>query len=121
MGTSLSIFNSRKLPRAFVSGVILFFVIQLVVVETAPFWHIVYFFSDPGPDDGIRLEAQLREIPNNNEKEKVFLIGSSQTREDFDVDYLNARLKEAGVSFYNLGVSGGQPIEMFMMKDRFLL
>jgi hypothetical protein len=72
-------------------------------------------------DDDIRFEAKLRTIPEITNQKRIFLIGSSQTRVDFDMEYLNRKSKKTNTIFYNLGVSGAaQPIEIFMLKDRLL-
>ena len=63
----------------------------------------------------------MRSIAESDDREKIFLTGSSQTREDFDVDYLNRTMKETHAVFYNFGTSGNaSPIEMLMIKDRLL-
>lgn len=118
---SLSIFNFKQLPIAFLGSIVLFFIIQSMVEKSETFWRFCYFFSDPLVDDAIRLEAQLRTISPGDEQKTIFLTGSSQTREDFDVDYLNREFKKAHTTFYSLGVSGNaSPIEMFMLKEKLL-
>ena len=60
-------------------------------------------------------------IPVDDSKTRIFLIGSSQTREDYDVEYLNRVFGKDGIEFYNLGISGGaQPIELFMIGGKIL-
>jgi hypothetical protein len=121
VGKSLSISSFRTLPVAVIGSILLFLVTQALIADTQAFWRFCYFYSDPLPDDGIRLEAQLRGIVPSDGRKKIFLAGSSQTREDFDVDSLNQNLKETQTIFYNFGISGNaSPIEMFMLKDRLL-
>lgn len=121
VGKSLSISSFRNLPVAVIGSILLFLVTHALIADTPAFWRFCYFYSDPLPDDGIRLEAQLRGIAPSDDRKKIFLTGSSQTREDFDVDSLNRNLEESHTVFYNFGISGNaSPIEMFMLKDRFL-
>ncbi len=121
MEKSLFIFNFKRIPWAFLSSVFLFSIIQAALVHTNTFWRFCYFYSTPSGCDSIRLEAQLRTIPPYDPHIKIFLIGSSQTREDFNVEFLNEYFKEMNMVFYNLGISGyGSPMEMFALKDKFL-
>ena len=121
MVKSSSTSNSRKLPIAFIGSLLCFFSVHLLIVNNQAFWRFCYFYSDPVPDDGIRLEAQLRGITPSDGVKRVFLTGSSQTREDFDVAYLNRKTAETHTLFYNFGTSGNaSPIEMFMLKDKLL-
>ncbi len=116
-----SISNSKKLPIAFIGSILFFLFTHLLIVNNQAFWRFCYLYSDPVPDDGIRLEAQLRGIAESDGRKKIFLTGSSQTREDFDIDYLNRKMKGAHTVFYNFGTSGNaSPIEMFMIKDKLL-
>lgn len=93
----------------------------MVLMQLKGFWQICYLYGNPISDDGIRLQAQLRIMSDNHENKRVFFVGSSQTREDFDVDHLNSLFGEKSVEFFNLGISGAaQPIEMFMIEDSLL-
>ena len=113
--------NAKKLPIAFLSSILLFIVIQSILLNSGAFWRFCYFWSNPGADDGIRIEAQLRTVSATEEQGKIFLTGSSQTREDFDVEYLNNQFSKEQVVFYNLGISGAaHPIEMYMLKEELL-
>ncbi len=118
---NLSISSFNRLPLAFLSSLLLFLVILAVVTKMEAFWRFCYLYSDPSVDDAIRLEAQLRIMPCSNDKIRIFITGSSQAREDFDIENLNVEFEKAGVVFYNLGISGeAQPIEMFMLRDKLL-
>jgi hypothetical protein len=111
----------KKLPVAFLSSMVLFCATHALLVNSDAFWRFCYFYSNPMPDDGIRLEAQLNGISTSETRKKIFVTGSSQAREDVDVDYLNRRLKAADSVFYNFGISGNaSPVEMLMLKDRLL-
>ncbi|MDD5513602.1 MAG: hypothetical protein PHD09_07520 [Candidatus Omnitrophica bacterium] len=120
MPKNSSTFNFRKLPSAFLCSVALFFISQALMAGSKSFWHFCYYYSLPMYDDALRLEAQLRLMPPNDNNTRVFLIGSSQAREDFDTELLNQNFKKSGIIFYNLGFSGASPIEIFMIKDKLL-
>lgn len=121
MGKNLFIFNFKKLPLVFLVGVLLFFAIQLFIAQLKSFWEFCYSYSCLIEDDNIRFEAQLRIIPDIIGSKKIFLTGSSQARTDFDVEYLNNKLKNTNAIFYNLGVAGqAQPMEMFIVKNKLL-
>ncbi len=110
----------RRVPAAFVSSILLFIVTESILVRSEAFWRFCRHYSKPADDDGIRLEYTLRTISNKEEQRTVFLIGSSQVREDFDLEYLNRELGKENTTVYNLGVYGATPIEIFMLKDDLL-
>jgi len=112
--------NFKKLPIAFIFGILLFIGAQFSVERSMPFWNLCYLYSLPLDDDNLRLEYQLRKAESEKQMKKILLIGSSQVREGFDANALNSATKKANISFYNLGLSGGAPsVDMFMIKDRF--
>jgi hypothetical protein len=83
------------------------------------FWRYCYHYSEPLGDDGIRYESEIWRAKRLDGKRKVLLTGSSQTREDFDMEYLNEAFEENGVAFYNLGLNGGAPpMDVMMTLDR---
>lgn len=110
----------KKLPLAFLFAVVLLFGSQLALINSAFFWDICYFYSVPARDDALFLEAQIRRISKSNSQKIIFLVGSSQTREAFDMADINNAFKENKTIFYNLGISGGQPIDLFMIKNKLL-
>ena len=72
-------------------------------------------------DDALRFESVLRGIPRQTPFKKVFLIGTSQAREDIDVAYLNEQFKDRNIRFYDLGVIGTfYPVDLYMLKDRLI-
>lgn len=78
-------------------------------------WSEIYRLSVPSRDDALRLGANLQLTPADDSQPTVVLMGSSQTREDFDIDLLTKRFR-GRVNFVNLGFSGnGNPIEMYML------
>lgn len=118
MAGSSFIFNSKRIPAAFIASVILFLLTQAVIVHAPGFWKFCYFFSYPSSGDKLRMESQLRLMPADSTVKKVFLIGSSEVREDYDADLLNKVFAEKGMSFYNFGLSGyGSPLEMLYVKS----
>lgn len=118
MERNLSIFNFRNIPTAFLISVVVFFVGQALLMQSKRFWQICYYHSLPVLDDGIRFQAQLRMLSKESGNKRIFLTGSSQTREDFDVDQLNRVFAGQSAAFYNHGISGSaSPGEMFMIAD----
>ncbi|MEA1929218.1 MAG: hypothetical protein U9N73_13510 [Candidatus Auribacterota bacterium] len=110
--------NFKKYPFILLAGILVFFVTQGIIGKFNSFWEFCYSYSKPRQDDPIRLAIKLKEMPAA--QNKVFLTGSSQTREGFDVKYLNERFEKDNLRFYNLGISGdGPPIDMFMLKEKF--
>lgn len=121
MAGNSSIFNSKRIPLAFISSVVLFFIVQAVLVGSRQFWRFCYFYSYPSSGDKLRMEANLRLIAHDQTQRKVFILGSSEAREDIDVDLLNKFLKDAGFGFYNFGLSGyGSPFEMLYVMNKAL-
>lgn len=118
MAGSSFIFNSKRIPTAFMASVVLFVLTQAVIVNAPGFWKFCYFFSYPSSGDKLRMEAQLRLMPADSTVKKVFLIGSSEVREDYDTALLNKVFMGKGVHFYNFGLSGyGSPLEMLYVKN----
>lgn len=74
----------------------------------------------PGTTDSLRFEARLRSIERERPSRKIFLLGSSQTRQGLDAERLNQALKEKNWRFYNLGVSSYLPADLFMDKEKLL-
>jgi hypothetical protein len=99
--------------------VAIFVVSHAALTRSEAFWRGCYLYSTPKMDSFFRLEAKLRMMDDREAGRRVFLTGSSQTREDFDAEYLNRAFRGEGVVFHNLGISGGaQPIELAMIEDR---
>lgn len=111
----------KRLPKAAAGSLTLFIVINAIVLNLNCVWQLLYLYSNPASDDPIRMEAQLHLMPHEKEKYRVFLTGSSQTREDFDIGYINNQFSNCSAIYYNLGLSGNaQPIRMYMTTDSML-
>ena len=111
----------HRLPGGALGNFVLLFILLGIIANSTRIWDFCYLYSNPGTDDQIRMEAQLHIVPQDQEKCTVLITGSSQTREGFDIDYLNNRFTECGAGFYNLGLSGnGSPIQMYMITDRLI-
>lgn len=121
MVKNLFTFNFKKIPIAFIVSVLMLIVIHVLVSYSSDFWHFSYLNAKWGHDDPLRFEAILRNMPSDEGKKRVFLLGSSQTRTDFDEVLLNKLYGDKGYVFYNLGLAGSaQPIDIFMMRKRIL-
>jgi len=110
----------KTLPWCCISAVVIFLGINFALSGAKPFWRFCYLYSDPYIDDSIRLGAKFALIDKNSKKDKIFIIGASQAREDFDVDEINREIEPYNMEVFNLGISAGQPIDMVMLKDKFL-
>lgn len=100
---------------------VLFFVSQWALLHCDAFWRFCHLYADPVYDDFLSARATLRTMPTDFRREKVFLTGASQVREDFEMDFLNEEMGEDGLVLYNLGISGAvHPADTFMQGDEFL-
>ncbi len=113
-----STFNSKSMLKAYGLAASLIVLAHLGITFSDSVWRELYRVSVPSRDDALRVEANMRLSPKDASTNRIVLMGSSQTREDFDVDYLNRRFRDRG-HFINLGFSGnGNPIEMYMLTPR---
>src|SRR3989338_6625252 len=97
MGTNLSISNFKRWPWPFMAGLLLFILLQVGLERSAGFWRYVERNGRFHFDDALRFESVLRGIPRQTPFKKVFLIGTSQAREDIDVAYLNEQFKDRNI------------------------
>lgn len=115
---SSSTFNSKSVLKAYGLAALLVAAVHVWITYSDSVWSELYRYSLPVRDDALRVEARLRLASNGDERSNIVLMGSSQAREDFDVEYLNQRFQSRN-QFINLGVSGqGSPIEMYMLTPR---
>lgn len=106
--------------KAYILSVIVIAAVHLGASNSSVVWKELYRLSVPSRDDSLRFEATRKMERMENSKIRVVLIGSSQTREDFDVGFLNRHFR-GQIEFINLGVSGtGNPIYMYMLTPRIL-
>jgi hypothetical protein len=91
--------------KAYRLAAILIVAAHLGIAFSDSVWRELYRLSVPSRDDTLRVEANIRLSPEDASSKRIALMGSSQTREDFDVDYLNQRFRDRG-HFINLGFSG---------------
>ncbi|MFH1876610.1 MAG: hypothetical protein ABH865_06945 [Candidatus Omnitrophota bacterium] len=67
------------------------------------------------------MEAQLRTISEIAGQKRIFISGSSQAREGFDIEYLNREFNKTNTTFFNLGTGGSASVMiLFTIKDRLL-
>jgi len=104
---------------ALLLSLFLFGSIQWLLFHNPVFWKTVRYYANVGFDDPLLFDASLRLSKEEKAPLKVFILGSSQAKQDYDLDYLHERFGSRGVRFYNLGMAGtSQPIDMFMMQER---
>ncbi len=112
-------FSSKKVPAALLLSLLMFATVQWLIFNSPVFWRTVRVFANIGFDDPLLFEASLRLSDRENPDKKVFILGSSQAKQDYDLDYLHDRFAGQDVRFYNLGMAGtSQPVDMFMMKEK---
>lgn len=110
-----------RLPWAFLLAAVVFVGGQFALINSKAFWRFVLPYCKPNEDDAFRFEGVLRTIEKETPFRKVFVFGSSQARQDFDVAALNEEFKDEGLVFYNLGVPGtAQPLDLVMYADEIL-
>jgi hypothetical protein len=81
-------------------------------------WESLLKHSEPYLDDPLRFRAQLESFDEANPS--IFVMGSSQPREDVDAEALNHALmigENAEGRVVNLGVSGGWTVVMYLQLD----
>lgn len=102
-------------------SVIVFIALQFLMIKSNAFWKFFDKFHDSDlASEPLRLEAELRTIPDDPCLDSVFLFGSSITREGVDKEYLNLMFKNSSIYFYNFAWRGFQPLDFCMMKNKFL-
>jgi hypothetical protein len=109
----------KQLPFSFFLSIVVFVGLQMMILGSDQFWSMCYHFSRISADDPIRFEAQLRMLNDQEDHNKILLMGSSQTREGFDVVHLNDQVADSDWEFFNLGVAGSaQPLDLFMTMEK---
>jgi hypothetical protein len=117
---SSSTFSSKAVLKAYGLAAFIVVTAHLVFAYSDSLWRELYRLSIPVRDDALRFEAGIKLAAADDSVEAILLVGSSQTREDFDTAYLNGRF-EGRNRFINLGVSGqGNPIEMYMLTPHMI-
>lgn len=115
---SSSTFSSSTVLNTYGLAAVVLIAMHLGFASSDTVWSELYRLSVPSRDDALRLEANLRSASTDGRAGAILLIGSSQTREDFEIEYLNQRFRDR-TRFINLGVSGnGNPVEMYMLTPR---
>ncbi len=112
---------SRRAPLGLIGAIVLIAAVHFALESNRPFWEWFRMRTLPSRTDNLRLEADFHLMPPRDaDPTRVFLVGSSQTREGIDADRLNEHLGPEGVRIYNLGLSGAQGIDMYMLAERFI-
>ncbi len=112
---------AHKLPLGLIGAIVLTLLTHVWILNSESFWRFFQLRAVAARDDNVRLEADFRLMPPAEaDPARVFLVGSSQTREGIDVGMLNERLGGGGVKLYNLGISGAQGLDMLMLAPRLI-
>ncbi len=110
----------HRLPIAALLAVAIVVAVEVVVVPVARrlAWPSLWLHSQPGRDDPLRAAAQL-ELADTS-RELIYVVGSSQGRDDIDPEQVESLLAAdgvAGVEVWNLAVDGGDAIDAFLQLD----
>lgn len=114
-----STFNFKRLPWAFISAILVVFVVQYAFASYSVLQNALFVFSEASLSDPLRIRYLLNQA-KKDEGKKVLLVGTSQSREGFDVRVLNERFKDANITFYNLGSAAYSGVDLYMETDRIL-
>ena len=116
---SSSTFNFKRLPWACISAILVVFVVQFTFASCSVLQNALFLFSEAGLSDPLRIHYFLDQAKTDDGK-KVFFVGTSQSREGFDVRILNERFKDNDITFYNMGSAAYSAADLYMEIDRIL-
>ncbi len=119
MATSSSTFSFKRLPWACITSILVIMLISAAFANSLAFQRFFFLFSEPSKSDPYRLHYLLNEAKNHNGK-KIFLVGTSQSREGIDVRRLNQEFRNFGVTVYNFGVAAYSAIDFYMHVDHLI-
>lgn len=114
-----SIFNSKKIPWAFILTVVIVVLIESFFLRSTIFLEYCYKYAPPLGADPLRVKGALA-VARRISAKKVLFTGSSQMREGVDVSQLNVLLQERNAKAFNIGISGGEPMDILMLSDEIL-
>ncbi len=96
------------ISKAATGTILLIILIEFGIGFFVPRSEFLYQLSRPLDDDEFRFAHRLISEPG-----AVFIVGSSQAREDYDTEALSEKL---GVSVKNLGLSGASFLDWYMLS-----
>jgi hypothetical protein len=114
-----STFNFKRLPWACISAILVVIILQYAFASYPGLQNALFVFSQPSRSDPFRIRYLLNQA-KKDEGKKVMLVGTSQSREGFDVSVLNERFKDDNITFYNLGSAAYSGVDLYMEIDRIL-
>ncbi len=88
--------------------------IEIAIAFIVPRSSLIYNSSPLVEKDGLRMERQVAQTAPY----AILLMGSSQTREDYDTSIMNTSLTKSKA--VNLGVSGGDFIDLFLLSKKII-
>lgn len=118
MAVNLSTFNFKKLPWVCINALIVVVAVQFLFAFNPLLQDVLFTFSEPGLSDPLRLDIFYKRAENDPIK-KVFLVGTSQGREAFDVPVLTERF-DREIGFYNFGSAAYSAVDLYMEIDRII-
>lgn len=114
-----STFNFKRLPWACISAILVVIILQYTFASYSGLQNALFVFSQPSKSDSFRIRYLLNQA-KKDEGKKVLFVGTSQSREGFDVRVLNERFKDANITFYNLGSAAYSGVDLYMEIERIL-
>lgn len=119
MGMNSYTFNFKRLPWSCIGAILIIILIQFALASNAVLQNTLFLFTSPSKSDPLRIHYFLNQAKKDKGK-KVFLLGTSQSREGFDVHVLNDHFKKNNITFYNMGAAAYSGIDLYMEIDRIL-
>lgn len=119
MAMSSSTSNFKCLPWACISAILVVFVVQIIFASHSGLQNALFVFSEASLSDPLRIHYFLDQAKKQDGK-KVLFVGTSQSREGFDVRILNERFKDNAMTFYNMGSAAYSAADLYMEIDRIL-
>lgn len=121
MPESLSTFSFKKLPGAFIGALSFILLLECAALPlfVKSFPALIYQRTSRIGDDVIRFELQI--LMNAGKTKTIYLMGSSQPRDDVDAQQINERLKVEGYgdyTFINVSSSAADAIDLFLQWDK---
>lgn len=114
-----STFNFKRIPWVCISAILVVFIVQIAFAFQSGLQNALFVFSEASLSDPLRIHYFLDQAKKDAGK-KVFLVGTSQAREGFDIRILNQQFKDNDITFYNMGSAACSAADLYMEIDRFL-
>jgi hypothetical protein len=112
-------FNFKRFPWACINAIVVVFAVQFTVASHPWLQNALFVFSEASLSDPMRVRYFLEQAKQDTGK-KALIVGTSQSREGFDVRILNGHFKDDNITFYNMGSAAYSAADLYMEIDRIL-